>query len=105
MKYCRSIGNNIYNIMEQKSISVETLSEETGFSENDIERIFNGRLILSYKDLEAICSVLDINIEDTLKVSDENSFVHCNGEFKDIENREKILDIIDSYIDVVEMVS
>ena len=105
MKYCRSIGNNIYNIMNQKSISTESLSEKTGFSTNDIERIFNGRLILSYNDLKDVSEILNVDIEEILKITDENPFTHCNGEFKDIENREKILDIIDSYIDVVEMVS
>lgn len=98
------IGNNIHSLMEQNGITVKHLSERTGFSEDDVQKIFNGRLILSPNDFNDISKALNVGIDKVMLKSDEDCFVHCMHDFTNVENREMILDLMDAYIDVIEMI-
>lgn len=104
MRFYRMIGNNIHSLMSKKGITPEHLSERTGFSNNDLQRIFDGRLILSPNDFKAISDALNVKIEDIMSEHESDCFVHCMHDFQDVKNREMILDLMDAYIDVVEMV-
>ena len=58
-----SLGENIKNIRESKSITMEQFSELTGISMENCEKIEAGKRALSSADIQSICKVLDVNFE------------------------------------------
>ena len=52
-----------------------------------------------------IAEVLKKPLKELLDTSGEFAIVECMGSFKDKNNEDKVLDIIDNYIDLIEAIS
>lgn len=104
MSYAREMGFAV----RQASESEETkrkLREGLGFSQQQLEKLYKGRLFLTGPGLLKAAEICGVPAE-TLVNSDTAAYdaevVHCMSEFKDRGNREMILDLIDAYIDAKE---
>jgi hypothetical protein len=64
-----------------------------------------GRLIASPVQLKAISEKVEVPLKELLDVSGKYTLVECMGSFKCEENEDRILDLIDNYIDLVEAIS
>ena len=102
----RKIGICISNRMTEKSISPESLADNTGYSYRDICRLIEGELMLSPVELEKIANQLDLSLESLVRFEpDDNMFVPslvCNKPFENKDNLYKIIDLLDMYIELKE---
>lgn len=105
MQQARMIGNFVEHIAATKSISDERLCSIIGCEARQLRSFYNGRSILSYPQISAVASELGVTVSQILS-GDKNYYnktvVHCMNEFDNENNREKILDIIDDYMDIYD---
>lgn len=73
--------------------------------ERDVNRLFQGRLLLHYEKVKEISRLTETPVTEFLNMDKDYTFVEPYGEFTNRENEHKILDFIDDYIDLVEAVN
>lgn len=95
------IGSFIKLKMMEQNKSIQSLAEESGYSTKDIGKILDGRLFLSSKQIEEIAGILDLDINEMINCIDVDSIEYV-GEFTKEENKDKLLDYIDRYVDLKE---
>lgn len=95
------IGSFIKLKMMEQNKSIQSLAEESGYSTKDIGKILDGRLFLSPKQIEEIAGILDLDINEMINCIDVDSIEYV-GEFIKEENKDKLLDYIDRYVDLKE---
>lgn len=101
----RLLGNNIKCIADKNKLDANGLASACGLSLSDIHRVYEGRLVLTPVQISAIARTLGCSINQLLVRSEGFvSYGECMGEFKNPENEDKILNIIDDYIDLRESV-
>lgn len=101
----RLLGNNIKCMADEIKLDAKELASACGLSLSDIHRVFEGRLVLTPIQISAVANTLHCSINQLL-VRPEGfvSYGECMGDFKNPENEDKILNIIDDYIDLRESV-
>ena len=105
MKKARMIGSFIEYKIKENNLDVSFVADYIGITENQLKRFCKGRLFLSYSQLAKIAEMFSIAVSDVLQGNNqwyEDSF---SDKFDSPENREIILDIIDSYMDIVEAIN
>lgn len=95
------IGSFIKLKMMEQNKSIQSLAEESEYSTKDIGKILDGRLFLSPKQIEEITGILDLDINEMINCIDVDSIEYV-GEFIKEENKDKLLDYIDRYVDLKE---
>ena len=96
------IGSFIKLKMMEQNKSIQSLAEESGYSTKDIGKILDGRLFLSPKQIEEIAGILDLDINEMINCIDVDSIEYV-GEFTKEENKDKLLDYFDRYVDLKEV--
>ena len=107
MKYSRVIGQNIQLVLEDSGITFSQLREKLGYSEKDLCRILEGVLLVDSMELDKFAKVLGVELGQLTEPRDEKQYrelIHCMGEYHDVSNKDKILDYIDLYIELAEVV-
>lgn len=108
MREARMIGYRVAKYATSKDISYNELSTIIGCSEAQFKLFITGRAFVSFNQLSVLAARLGVEITSLLTGDEEGynrSVVHCMNEFADVNNREKILDIIDDYMDVLDSIS
>jgi hypothetical protein len=101
----RLLGNNIKCMADKNKLDAEELAGVCGLTLSDIHRVFEGRLVLTPIQISNIASTLGCTINQLLdRPEGFVSYGECMGEFKNPDNEDKILNIIDDYIDLKESV-
>ena len=103
MKTARMIGNYAEHRAAELGISKEAINDVLQFSDQETSAFFKGRLLLSFDQIESLAKALKISIQELINGDEKEyskSVVHCMNAFDNNANREKILDIIDDYLDV-----
>ena len=99
-RFTRQLGANIYALMTQKGLNSESLAVQLGLSNRDMHRTIEGKLLLPPHKIEKIAGCLNVSTE-TL-ISNNFSYdvpdLEYMKEFKDQDNLDKILDIIDTIL-------
>lgn len=108
MKNARMIGNYVNKLISEKELTLSDLRGVLGCSDLQVQSFLKGRKLISYSQLSALADFLSVPVS-ALLAGDKESYaatvVHCMNEFQDEQNREKILDLIDDYMDVLDSVS
>ena len=107
MQEARMLGNYVEHLAKAKGLSVSDLSQVLNCTENNVFAFLKGRAFASFSQLSNLADTLETTIENLLggDISQYNdTVVHCMNGFKDIKNREEILDLIDNYIDICNAV-
>ena len=105
MKEARMLGNKIQHLAQNKGLSVSDLSSMLGCDEHQVLSLYKGRAYASYAKIKILAYELGSTVEELLKGDPDvykATVVHCMHEFENEDNREKILDIIDGYIDIID---
>ena len=107
MKEIRILGFNIMMAARKANLSDAELGKLIGCSENDVRRIYAGRLYMSFQQLATIANHTNTNVSTLLanKEDYEKYQEQRCGKFLNPDNREKIFDIIDDYLDLIEFSS
>lgn len=105
MNKIRSIGYTIDCLLDDNKELREPLKAKLNITENDLKRVCAGRLTLSPNALRIVSETLNYPFKDLLMISNNDSYqrkLNCRTSFSNPENCDKILDIIDSFIDIKE---
>ena len=102
----RRIGNNIYTSMNNNNVSFETLAEKMEYSIKDVWNIIEGKVMLSPSEIEKIAGVLNTTKERLIEDQSDRlvpnlEFMH---DFSNPENLDKVLDLMDEYVEIYEAV-
>lgn len=100
----RKLGTNIYTAMQKSGLSREQMAEKTEYSFRDICRMLDGRLIITPDRLGKFAQVLGVEKVDLMRDVDGDFVPELQymKEFKSPENLDKILDLIDMYVELEE---
>ncbi len=108
MKDLRLLGSTIRKLSSDKNISEEQMQKTLGCSYDKLSAIYDGRVYPSFDDLQNLSKLFGTTVEELLS-GDEDYYnakvVHCMGAFSNTKNREKILDIIDDYLTLLDAVA
>lgn len=107
MQKARMLGNNVQWLADRENVSIEELSSLLNCSENQMRAFFKGRTFASYPQIQILAKKLGVSVATLLEGNEDvykRTVVHCMNSFDDDSNREKILDIIDDYMDVLNAV-
>ena len=108
MSYIRDLGYKIFSLIKENPNKKDLFLKRLGFSEIDYNKLINGRLFLSIKDVETIADIFSIKPDKLISYKNNNCFHNmvftCQNSFSAQENCNKVLDLIDEYIDIKEAV-
>lgn len=108
MQSFRMIGNYVNKLTSEKGLALSDLSGVLRCSNLQVQAFLKGRKLISYSQLSALADFLSVPVSSLLAGDKEfyaATVVHCMNEFQNEQNRERILDLIDDYMDVLDSVS
>lgn len=103
---CRKIGVNIYTFMRNTGTTPEKMAEELKYSLKDMWNIIEGKVMVPPVELERIAEVLGTSKEELIghnadALAPNLAFMN---EFSNPDNLDKILDLMDEYVEVKEAI-
>lgn len=108
VQQARMLGYRVQKYADAKKITASALSDRIHCTENQMKAFLKGRAFVSFDQLSTIADTLGVPVISLLN-GEEKSYnenvVHCMNAFDHPENREKILDIIDEYMDLLDSLS
>ncbi|MDE7224196.1 MAG: helix-turn-helix domain-containing protein [Acetatifactor sp.] len=105
MDRSRMLGRNIQLDMEKKGISEDVFAVELGYTISELKKLLEGKMIIAKTDLENIAKCLGETFEELTSMRDTEDYeaiFDCMGSFSDEENEDRILNLIDMYIELKE---
>ncbi len=102
----RKLGINVFELMQKAGISLESFAEEMKYSTRDVWNIIEGKKFLPPVELEHIAEYLGttkgglINYQANCRLTE----LQYMKEFGDPENLDKILDLMDEYVECRECI-
>lgn len=105
MDRSRMLGRNIQLDMEKKAICEKDFAQKLGYSLSELKKLLEGKMLLAKKDLENIALQLGESYDDLVTERSKEEYeaiFDCMGYFSDEENEDRILDLIDMYIELKE---
>ena len=103
MKDMRVLGLTIQKLAAEHHVTESDLGSLIHCDPDQVKYLFKGRLFPTFDQLLALADRFQVSVDVLLDGDHEyysKNVVHCMGEFSQEENREKILDIIDTYLDL-----
>ena len=104
MSFAREAGFAIRQYIENPDVKNQ-ICEKLGYTEHELDKLLSGRLFMTGSDLDVIADACGTTADEILSANiaeyDAN-VVHCMTDFTNRQNREMILDLIDTYIDMRE---
>lgn len=100
----RKLGVNIFTLMQNAGISREDFAEKMNYTYRDMCRILEGKLMLPPVELGRIAGLLGKTKSELLHY-EADKFVpelQYMKEFSNTDNLDKILDLLDEYVDLKE---
>ena len=103
MSRIRELGFSIRERVSRDSEMEQQLQCALGFTHQEMKKMYDGRLFLTGMDMQKISEVCG---DELLQAHTPSAYseraIHCMTPFKNEDGREKILDLIDAYIDARE---
>ena len=105
MSHARELGFAIHERVAGSQEREQQIRETLHITPHELEKLYSGRLFLTGADLRKVASVCGVEARELTGASRERydkTVVRYMTAFQKRENREKILDLIDAYIDARE---
>lgn len=105
-KVGRKLGINISMRMLEANISPDNFAKHLGYSMKDVWNIIEGKVIVPPFELEKIAKVLCTTKSELLNREADSlvSDLQYIKEFSNLDNLDKILDLMDEYVELKEIV-
>jgi transcriptional regulator with XRE-family HTH domain len=102
----RKLGVNLFSLMQEAGISREEFAKKLNFSFRDICRVTEGKLLLPPRELSRIAEALGTTVSEISNKEADYTIPELRymKEFSDSEHLDKILDLIDEYVELRESV-
>ena len=97
----RKIGVNIFTLMQNAGLSREELARKLSYSYRDMCRILEGKLMLPPVEVKRIAEFFGKTKQELLHYEFVPELQYMK-EFSDTKNLDKILDLLDEYVDLKE---
>lgn len=107
MQQARMIGNYIEYLAEKQGLSMSDIGNTIGCKESQVTALYKGRALATFQQITDLANQLKVSVSELLNGDSTHyneTVVHCMNQFQNDENREKILDIIDDYMDIFDAV-
>ncbi len=103
----RVFGNNLQLYMKEAGIGVKEFAKKLNYSEYEVQRMMDARLIPDNGERKEIAEMLGVSVETLYKKLDDKAYeqagcLECRGRFSTAANKREILDLFDAYCDVQE---
>ena len=103
MSRIREIGFSIRERVSHDPEMEQQLQAALGFTPQEMKKLYDGRLFLTGADMQRVSEVCGNEVFQAQNHSAYNEHVvHCMTPFKNENEREQILNLIDAYIDARE---
>jgi len=106
IKMSQRIGTAFYSVLYRNRISIDDAAERIGYSIRDINRLIEGKLYLSPKELERITGLFNTTPQELIMFKPDSSCpiprLEYNKEFSSEDHLYQIVDLIDEYIELKE---
>lgn len=101
----RKLGVNIYTLMQDSGISREDLAKKINYTYRDMCRILEGKLMLSPIEIEKVAELFGKTKKELLNYEADRLVPELQymKEFSNTENLDKILDLLDDYVELREV--
>lgn len=106
MSYARQLGYEVMRAIEQDNMYKEKLMSELRMTEDELDRLCTGRLMLTFEEQDKVEKLLNVSYDQIMGQSNTlayQSVVHCMTPFSNPKNLDIIMDFIDAYIDAKEI--
>ena len=103
---CRKIGVNIYTLIHNAGTTPERLAKDLNYSLKDMWGVIEGKIMLSPAELDRIAKALGTS-KDVIVRFDADSLapnLAFMNEFCNPDNLDKILDLMDEYVELREAI-
>lgn len=102
----RKLGVNIFTLMQNSGISREEFAKRLNYTYRDVCRIVEGNLLLPPVELVKIADVLGTTKSELLHFESNQSVPELQymKEFTNTDNLDKILDLLDEYVEIKEAI-
>ena len=102
----RKIGINIRICMQEANITRERFAEHFGYSIKDVCNIIEGKVIIPPVELEKIADFLSTTKNELINKESDSLIpdLQYMKEFSNPDNLDKILDLMDEYVELKEVV-
>ena len=102
----RKLGVNIRTCMLEANISLDNFAKHFEYSIKDVWNVIEGKVIIPPVELEKIASFLGTTKSELLNRESDSlgSDLQYMKEFGDPENLDRILDLMDEYVELREVV-
>ncbi len=107
MQRARMLGNYAQHLAQKNNVPDSEITTLLDCSANELHSFYKGRSFLTFEQISALARLLKTTVEKLLEGDEEQyneTVVQCMNNFNNPENREKILDLIDDYLDLKELV-
>lgn len=106
----RLFGNNLRLFLLKKGITVEEFAKGIGCTEYELCQIMDARLILNAEEEETIANALQLPVDEMYVERDSEEYelagcMECRGRFSDQNHKKLVLDLLDIYCDVQEIMA
>lgn len=100
----RKFSLNILTLMQNAGLSCEDLAKKLNYSYRDMYRIFEGRFMLSPTEIRKIAEFFRKTKSELLHYESDKVVLELQyiKEFSDTDNLDKILDLLDEYVELKE---
>lgn len=101
----RKLGVNIFTLMQNSGISREELAEKLNYTYRDMCRILEGKLMLLPVEIGKIAELFGKTKKELLSY-EADKFVpelQYMKQFSNTDNLDKILDLLDDYVELKEV--
>lgn len=106
----RLFGNNLKVLLVEKEITTEEFAQMIGCTEYNICQIIDARIFLDADEEEQVARSLGVSVESMYLEREFSEYekagcIECRGRFSNPENKKLVLDLLDIYCDVQEVVT
>ena len=101
----RKLGVNIFTLMQNSGISREDLAEKLDYTYRDMCRILEGKLMLPPVEIGKIAVLFGMTKKELLSYEADKFVLELQymKEFSKTDNLEMILDLLDDYVELKEV--
>lgn len=102
----RKLGENISTCIQEADISLDSFAKHLGYSMKDVWNVIEGKVIIPPAELDKMASILKTTKSELINHESDSLVPELQymKEFSNPDNLDRILDLMDEYVELREVV-
>ncbi len=102
----RRIGGNIFALIQKVGLTPEQFAERLSYTIKDTWNVIEGKVMIPPMELNRIAELLGVTGNDLVTIEPEQLVPNLEfmKEFSNPNNLDKVLDLMDEYVEVIESI-